>query len=378
MRISKSLVKGLASNSLAVIFSVLLLQLYFLPELYKNDTLLYDEFTSFFYPFMTFISVINTMSYNLTIIKAYKISNSDVNFIYFFISFIVFIIVSIISSILYSSFELFLFSMLLFLVDLVICVLRLERSNKFIMLFIFMNSLLISLCYFVTALPYESYIYSSLFSLLFFILFFFQIKKQVYFLNFSSILDGVKLGGVLYSGVPTLNKYIDKIFVITAIIAASGTKLMPFILTGGLISFPMNIISKVIMRETSAIFTIELSLRHFFILIVFLLISSVLLFSLTCLIYDLSFSNSEYLMFAFVVSTIKMFNVIETLIYSSHKYASSDSKIVKGSLCLSLLMITCLGVLKVFGVKVSILWFSMVLLYSSAFPYIQYKSLKGR
>ncbi|SKA13858.1 Uncharacterised protein [Vibrio cincinnatiensis] len=376
---NKKFFENVVLNFASVIISLAVIQLVFQPILYETNQSLYQQFNADFYYVMLLASVLNTMAYNCSITFGKAINNDGlkINTYYYIIAFSLFIACIFIQFAM--GVEMVLFSIILYLIDACIGYLRAEKDSFILIFVIIFNSLIATVYFVVFNRPYEAYIVAGSLTLVLFGCYecYFRERLNVYYLkSFNFIKD--KGLAILYSGVPTFNRYFDKIIVLFLFSKADVKAILPLIMISGLVSFPLNILSKIAMREKKRSFNFLFDVKY--LLVAFLLLMAVLsgIMVMAYFTYGFNLDDKFNWFMALVITLAKFCNVFETLVYSIYKGATDDKSITKHSVFVCLTSAIVMLLASSFGVILPTFFIVLIVIYAAVFPVIQIISLSRK
>lgn len=319
MKLSKihNLTVSFFLNFLPVIFSLLVMQIVVLPDLYSENVEQYLQFNYLLYAALLFIHVFNTACFNEQVIR-YKMSYSDALFKFdlstFGFFFVLYTCSIYIFSILYGlNYEVLLFLLFLYPADFSVNALRLIEKDKTISSVLFLQAFLFGVFYKFNILSvFSSYTLANIISLLIFL---FAIRYDKFtFLKLRFSLDKIK--SLVSIAVPTLNRYVDKLFVLSFFTVSFKSLIFPFLSLSGLLLLPISVASKVIIRSVDYS---SISIRKYF---YYIFLSMPILFLLIFTInywgaqyiYEINSMPSMYLLLS--ISAFKSANLIEIITFA--------------------------------------------------------------
>ncbi|HHI5411138.1 TPA: hypothetical protein ACPXMY_002599 [Vibrio metoecus] len=376
---NKKFFENVVLNFASVIISLAVVQLVFQPLLYEKNQSLYQQFNADFYYVMLLASVLNTMAYNCSITFGKAINNDGlkINTYYSVIAFSLFVVCIFIQFAM--GVEIVIFSIILYLIDACIGYLRAEKDSSILIFVIIFNSLIATVYFVVFNRPYEAFIVAGSLTLVLFGCYecYFRERLNVYYFKCFNFIKDKGLA-ILYSGVPTFNRYFDKIIVLFLFSKADVKAILPLIMISGLVSFPLNILSKIAMREKKRSFNFLFDVKY--LLVALLLLMAVLsgIMVVAYFIYGFNLDDKFNWSVALVITLAKFCNVFETLVYSIYKGATDDELITKRSVFFCLISAFVMLLASSFGVILPTFFIVLIVIYAAVFPVIQILSLSRK
>ncbi|WP_345315156.1 hypothetical protein [Ferrimonas gelatinilytica] len=233
-----------------MLLSLMLLQLIVLPELYRRDVDLYLKFNYLMYVPLLFVHVLNTACYNVVVISDSGKNKYDVS-IFFYIA-IVYAFFVFAVGILQDQVDLLIVVFLcsLMLADTAMNLLRIAEKDRTIAKMLLIQTTVFIVLFYSNFDVFIAYALANITSCLYSIRSLFRCNIITVSFSFRGIRK-VSVGYLISSAIPTINRYVDKVFVLIALTAQSSSHVLPILSICGLIMLPTSSATKVIIRSVS-------------------------------------------------------------------------------------------------------------------------------
>ncbi|KTF19193.1 hypothetical protein [Pseudoalteromonas sp. 10-33] len=321
-------------NFTPMILSLLIMQVFILPDLFLTSKSEYLFFNFLLYSALLYIHIFNTACFNEQAIS-YSGNGQKIDILSFFVFFLIYFFICVLYSVLQdSSFSIFIFLILLYPVDFCVNALRLVEKDKAIGMLLTIQAVSFYILYTTSAINvFDSYTVANLIT---FIVFLFIVDYKKF--NASSFVFSLKRFSFFLSvSIPTLNRYLDKVFVLVFLALSLKASIYPYLALSGLILLPLSVASKVLMRSYDVDYPIK---KYCFALCLFFPFLLLIIFLLNYFGVRLIYEQNDNIGFSalIIISAFKAFNFLEILTFSIYSkkldFQSLSSKVSK---CLSLI-----------------------------------------
>ena len=332
-------------NFAPTLLSLLFLQIVVLPDLYKTNTEAYVQFNYLLYTALLFVHVANSASFNSAVInsKSYGHGKFDTSKFIFFISLysVVVLFLGVFNDI---SLSIIIFILLLYPTDLLVNFLRLVEKDKEIAIILVLQSCVFVCVYYTHVFSvFDSYSLANTVCLLLFTPFLFKQRNFFYIEKLSGGAADLKL--LISVSIPTINRYLDKVFILLFFSKDFIASFFPFIAMAGLILMPMSAVSKVLVRSME--FTVPKESLYFFISLLYPVAFAVIFGLVNVGVKFFYSSNTDFdIWIVTVICLTKTLNLIELLCFSLFSFDINYKSIftsVSRLLTLTIFLIICIG-----------------------------------
>ena len=365
-------------NFAPMLLSLFFLQIIVLPDLYKINTGEYVQFNYLLYTALMFVHVVNSANFNSSVINS-KVTNKsefDVSkFLYCGVLYSIIVFYFWIFN--FFSLSILIFILLLYPIDLLINFLRLVEKDKHIAIVLIQQSFIFVSSYCTSFLNvFNSYSLANSVCLLFFIPLLSKNLNSFYIEKLSK--QTADLSVLISVSIPTINRYLDKVFILLFFSQKFVASSFPFIAVAGLILMPMSAVSKVLVRSKG--FAVSKEKIYFYISMLYPVIF-IILFGLVNLGVRLFYpSNTDFDMWVVIVICLaKALNLVELLVFSlfsSDINYESKYTAISRFITLAMFVFICIGTF--FNINISDYGVFILLVYFSFSTYLLLYSVRGR